>query len=304
MGMFNWLFGSKSKQPEVQAKVPNNSSYSPLQKYYAFNETGNVMVCTTREGTNAVNENLKSMFLDMSIFFAAMTKAIVTHKYEDGFAGSIYSSDALQKILNQSEYFVEVKAETIKASSMAVGHSMSKELTECLLGRRFEETRLNFSHALFHSMSNQYSVVENAKGEKASRKQVEHEKPKLDGINNSTGAGTIFFICESILGLPMVSAVVLELESIDGRGKKSGEYLKGNEEKKEISKLLDMKEESKSKGIEREWIFKKHTYLFISPKSISGVNFPDPGDDIEYQTLLASLKECLIPSNNEDVHAN
>lgn len=267
MGMFSWLFGAKSKQPSAGAS--SGSDYTPLKKFYAFNETGNVMVCTTHEGADAMNENLRSMFSDMSIFFAAMTKAISTHVHEDGSSGSIYSSDSLQKILNQSEFFVEVKQETIKAASKAVGHSMSKELTESLLGRKFDETRLNFSHGLFHSMSNQH-------------------KSK----HNNGGAGTIFFICESILGLPMVSAVVLELDSVEGEGNKDGSPV---EHKREISELLDMDEERTSEGIQRQWVFRKHTYLFISPKSISGVNFPDPGDDIEYQNLMASLKECLGP---------
>jgi len=265
MGMFSWLFGSKPKQPELQQSASNRSSYTPLQKYYAFNETGNVMVCTTHEGADAMNENLKSMFLDMSIFFAAMTKAITSHRHKDGSSGSIYSSDALQNILNKSEFFVQVKTETINASSKAVGHSMSKELTESLLGRKFDETRLNFSHGLFNSMSAQ-----------------------LQTKSDQGAAGTIFFICESIMGLPMVSAVVLELKSADGDGKKNGKKIEG---KKSIPDLLKMEEGGVSKGIHREWTFTKHTYLFISPKSISGVNFPDPGDDAEYQTLVSSLKQ-------------
>ena len=291
MGLISWLFGSKPKQPEVQQSESKRSSYTPLQKYYAFNETGNVMVCTTHEGADTMNENLKSMFLDMSIFFAAMTKAITTHNVKIGQADeaknetmkkdekktppvSIYSFNSLQNILNKSEFFVQMKKESVLVSSKSVGDSMGKELTESLLGRKFDETRLNFTSGVFNSMSDH-----------------------LANEHSEGAAGTIFFICESIMGLPMVSAVVLELNSVDGKGKKDGKEIEGT---KTISDLLKMEEGRKSKGIHREWEFTKHTYMFISPKSISGVNFPDPGDDLEYQTLVSSLKNSLAVQSKSD----
>ncbi|OLQ74061.1 hypothetical protein BIT28_19440 [Photobacterium proteolyticum] len=265
MGMLSWLFRPKHSESK-------SSHYAPLSKYYAFNETGNVMVCTTNEGAEVVSDALKHMFSDMSIFFAAMTKAIATHKDAQGKANSIYSSDAILKILDKSEFFVEAKRESIKASSSAVGDTMSKELTESILGREFGESRLHFSRGLFRTMS---CRLEDAK------------KAELDG-----DAGSIFFVCENILGLPMVSAVVVTLKSPNGKGRTTN----GNpvDEDKGMAEILDTAEDEPAKGIIREWEFDKRTYIFISPRSISGANFPEPGDDVEYETLVASLKEHLM----------
>ncbi len=262
MGILNKLFGSTQKPPKC--KESKKSHYTPLRKYYAFNETGNVMVCTTNEVAEVVSDSLKHMFSDMSIFFAAMTKAIVTPEDTESKAGSIYDSDAIMKILDKSELFVEAKQESIIASSSSVGDSMSKELAEKLLGREFGESRLNFSIGLFRSMA---------------------ERSK-----NIGGAGSIFFICESILGLPMVSAVVVKLDSSNGKGRKNNGESVAN---REMSEILYIEEADGTNSIVREWKFDKKTYLFISPRSISGANFPEPGDDTEYETLVASLKEHL-----------
>ena len=257
MGILSRLFRTKHKEPK-------KSHYAPLKKYYAFNETGNVMVCTTNENAEVVSDALRNMFSDMSIFFAAMTKAITTHKDIKGKRSSIYSSSSILKILDKSEFFVETKQESVKAKSSAVGDIMGKELTENILGREFGESRLHFSKGLFESIS----------------KEAE-----------SGDAGSIFFVCENLLGLPMVSAVVVRLKSPDGLGKKDGKPVEGT---KKMSEILNQENDEPAKGIFREWEFEKHTYLFISPRSISGAYFPDPGDDVEYETLVALLKEHLM----------
>ena len=257
MGIFNWF-----KSADKESKGSTKTYYDPLPKYYAFNETGNVMVCTTTQGQEVVSDTLKTMFSDMSIFFAAMTKAIATHKDAEGKSGSIYSSDAILKILGKSELFVEAKQESITVSSSAVGDTMSKELTEHVLGRGLGESNLHFSRGLFRSMS----------------EHAEHGD-----------AGSIFFICENILGLPMVSAVVVKLDSPDGEGVENGQSIGG----RKMSEILDIEEHEGTNSIVRKWIFEKRTYIFISPRSISAANFPDPGDDVEYENLVASMREPL-----------
>lgn len=262
MNILNRLFCSKRKPRKIEES--KNSHHIPLRKYYAFNETGNVMVCTTNKRAEVVNNSLKYMFSDMSIFFAAMTKAIVSSGNESGNVSSIYNSDAIMKILDKSELFVEAKQESTTVSSSEVGDKMSKELTEKLLGREFGESKLSFSRGLFHSMA---------------------AAPKVVG-----GSGSIFFVCESILDLPMVSAVVVKLNSSKGKGKQAGKTV----EARDMSEILDIKEEEGTNSIVREWRFDKKTYLFISPRSISGANFPALGDDVEFETLVASLIEHLV----------
>lgn len=264
MGILSWIFGSENKAPN-EAKIAREAKNLPLTKYYAFNETGNIMVSTTKEGSEEVNDALRVMFLDMSIFFAAMTKAIVTK--EDGQGNkvsSVYNSDDITKILDKSEFFVEVRQETVTVSSSEVGDKMSKELTEKLLGRHFEENRLNFARGMFYSMSK---------------------------TKNNKGSGSIFFICESILGLPMVSAMVIKLKHSSGEGTliNSGEKKEG----REMEDILKLDESDGTNTILRKWNFEKNTYVFVSPRTISNVNFPAPGDSLAYDKLVKTLEEHL-----------
>lgn len=267
MGFFNWLFGPKTKVKE-KTKAMSEARNIPLTKYYAFNETGNIMVSTTNEGTEVINDNLKLMFMDMSIFFVAMTKAIVSRVDEDGKQiSSIYNSNDITTILDESENFVEVKQEHIKVSSSEVGHKMSKELTEKLLGRQFDEHRLNFSRGLFSSI--------------------------CKGSGQNEGNGSIFFICESIMGLPMVSAVVIKLNSASGKGTYIDQRKAGDIKERKMIEILEMQEEEGTNTIMREWEFDKNTYYFISPRSVSNVNFPSLEDSMVYEELVKTFKSYL-----------
>lgn len=262
MSFFNRLFGREKDKPEPKSK---KQTHTPLKKYYSFNETGNVMVSTTREGTDVLNEELRKMFLDMSIFFAAMTKAIVTNGDGTAKSNSIYNSDAITKILDQSEFFVKVRSENITVSSSDVGDKMAKELTERILGREFEEEKLNFSKGLFQSM--------------------------IQSKEDDNDAGSIFFICEYILGLPMVSAVVIQLDDCEGKGTSLLEGKTVENEFRHMGEILDLKESSHT--ILREWDFDKNTYMFISPRSISNSNFPQLGEDQSYTQLVNIFKAHL-----------
>lgn len=267
MGFFNRLFGTKTKV-KAEAKAESDTRNIPLTKYYAFNETGNIMVSTTKEGTEVFNDTLKLMFMDMSIFFAAMTKAIVSRVDDEGkLISSIYNSDHITTILGESENFVQVKQESINVSSSEVGHKMSKELTEKILGRQFEEHRLNFAKGLFSSI---------CKGKK-----------------QDEGSGSIFFICESIMGLPMVSAVVITLKSPSGKGKFIDQSREGDIKDKDMIDILVMPEEKGTNTIMREWEFDKNTYIFISPRSVSNVNFPSLEDSMVYEDLVQKFKSYL-----------
>lgn len=262
MSFFAKLFGRSKEKIEPKSK---KLSYTPLKKYYSFNETGNVMVSTTREGTEVLNEELRKMFLDMSIFFAAMTKAIVTNGEGNDKSNSIYNSDAITKILDQSEFFVKVRSENITVSSSEVGDKMTKELTERILGREFEEEKLNFTKGLFQSM--------------------------IQSKEDDNDAGSIFFICEYILGLPMVSAVVIQLDACEGKGTSLLEGKTVENEFRHMGEILELTESSHT--IMREWEFDKNTYMFISPRSISNTNFPEPGEDQSYEELVNVFKAHL-----------
>ena len=52
---------------------PNNVE---IKKGFVFNETGNIMMSTTDLTNETIEQNVKDVFAEVSVFFAAMTKAL------------------------------------------------------------------------------------------------------------------------------------------------------------------------------------------------------------------------------------
>ncbi len=112
--------------------------YTPMKKHYVFNETGNIMLCSTSDSINNFDEDIKDSFIDLSVFFAAMTKAVhstinpVTKK-----PFSIYNYQAVKNILSQSGMFVEMNVEEKRFRHRGVGESMGKDFIQTVLNRKF-----------------------------------------------------------------------------------------------------------------------------------------------------------------------
>ena len=52
---------------------PNNVE---IKKGFVFNETGNIMMSTTDLTNEVIEQSVKDVFAEVSVFFAAMTKAL------------------------------------------------------------------------------------------------------------------------------------------------------------------------------------------------------------------------------------
>ncbi len=82
----------------------NHHLYAPMTKHYVFNETGNIMLCATTDSIHEFDKDIKDSFIDVSVFFSAMTKAV--HSTTNPVTGkpfSIYNYQAVKNILGQSE---------------------------------------------------------------------------------------------------------------------------------------------------------------------------------------------------------
>ena len=212
------------------AKNPHNVEAT---KYYIFNETGNIMIASTIETNQPLEETTQKIFAEVSVFFAGMTRAItttinpVTNK-----PYSIYNYDALERIIGGSGLFVNVTEEDVKYQTKSFGMSFSKELIESLLGLATGEGEMAFASAMIASI-----------GKEGLRIASDH-------TTTESKVGNIVFVCEYLLGTPIVSAIVV--------------YADCTTNKQSITLGPCFKEQSTS----TTWLLHKDTYLFVTPTFI------------------------------------
>jgi hypothetical protein len=172
-------------------------------KHYVFNETGNIMMASTDEKSDLIQQSVRDVFAEVSVFFAATTKAIsmTVNPYgkpnPDGSLPyySLYNYDALESIIDGSGYFVHVNEEDVSYSTSTWGADFSKELIEAILGLATGSGALAFASALVSSMGNEGL---NISGQSSSR---------------TSSVANIVFVCEYLLGMPVVSALVVTADS-------------------------------------------------------------------------------------------
>ncbi|MGQ1786189.1 MULTISPECIES: hypothetical protein [unclassified Saccharicrinis] len=274
--IWRYLKGNNDKEAQ--------SYYTPMTKHYVFNETGNIMLCATTDSIQNFDQDIKDSFIDVSVFFTAMTKAV--HSVKNDVTDkpfTIYNYQAVKNILNQSGMFIEMNVEEGVFSHKGVGGPMGKELIQTVLNRNFSDSKLNFSKSMFNGMA--YQV-----------KGVQDKQNLSDRDRKLCRSGNIFFICELLLGLPQTTAVLVNIESksIDEKSQKDNDA-------KDIFELGKVDERTHQYlGIEREWKFKKRTYLFAPPKflknnitALSDANAP------EFDDLIEALADRLVKQVKE-----
>ncbi|MHC4739888.1 MAG: hypothetical protein ACYS9Y_13360 [Planctomycetota bacterium] len=211
-------------------KDPNNVE---AKKYYIFNETGNIMIASTIETSQPLEESVQRIFAEVSVFFAGMTRAITTttnpvtkRPY------SIYNYHALERIIGGSGLFVHVTEEDVNYTTSSFGVDFSKELLEALLGLATGAGEMGFASAMMASIGKEGLRIS---------KSESHTESK---------AGNIVFVCEYLLGMPIVSAIVV--------------YADCKKHEKELRAGPCFRKQSQ----EMTWTLHKDTYLFVTPTFI------------------------------------
>ena len=123
--------------------TPQDPNNVEVKKGFVFNETGNIMMATTDLQNQEIDDSVKQDFQEVSVFFAAMTKALEKAANEnmkgvdkDGnsFNYSLYDYEAMKKIIDNSGCFIQVNEEDVNFASESFGVTFSKELLEAVLG--------------------------------------------------------------------------------------------------------------------------------------------------------------------------
>ncbi len=282
LGKFWSWFTQSDQETEPSGQGAVQPQYLPMAKHYVFNETGNIMLCATADSIQNFDEDIKNSFIDVSVFFTAMTKAIhstinpVTKK-----PFSIFNYQAVKNILNQSGMFIETNVEEGIFYSKGVGAPMGKAFIQTILNRDFSESQLPFSKGMFNGMGHQKVTSEEWK----TMGEVEQKLCR---------SGNIFFVGELLLGLPQTSAILVNIAPHSVNGKTG----KVDEDRQNIFGLgIINEEEHKFQNKPRHWIYKKRTYLFVPPRffknNISGLKAPDSQEFEDYVEFLAERLQAV-----------
>lgn len=220
---------------------PKTSPYNiEAVKHYVFNETGNIMLSTTDKKSDTIQQSVRDVFAEVAVFFAAMTKAIsqTRNPYGNKDANgvlpfySLYNYDALSAVIDGSGYFVHVNEEDVSYKTQSWGTTFSKELLEAILGLATGADALAFASAMVNS--------------------VGKEGLSISGQSKSLTSKVcnIIFVCEYLLGMPIVSAIVMSTDS------------------KTASQSFKLGPCFKEQSSSTELTVHKDTYMFVTPTFI------------------------------------
>jgi hypothetical protein len=175
---------------------------------------------------------------------------------------SLYNYDALEAVISGSGNFVHVNEEDVSYTTKSWGVDFSKELIEAIIGLATGTEELSFASALTNTMGK--------------------EGVSISGQSTSlySKVANIIFVCEYLLGMPVVSAIVVTADS--------------DTVKQSVSVGPCFKEQTSKTTI----TVHKDTYMFVPPAFIkqyagdlnSGMNDP------QYLELIMQL-ESLVERN-------
>lgn len=154
------------------------------------------MIATTETDSSNMDESSRRVFNEVSVFFAAMTRAITnTPRPGSNENYSIYNYEALAKVIGGSGCFIHCTQEDIKYTSSSFGANFSKELLSALLALPTGSGSLAFAQAMISSIG--------------------QEGLKLSSESDTTNSkvGNIVFVCEFLFGMPIISAIVIYADS-------------------------------------------------------------------------------------------
>lgn len=294
--LFNIFVVEEENKETSSAKKGLAANYKPLAKYYVFNQTGNIMIATTGE---PLSEGFKSVCAEVSVFFATMTKAIhsITNpKTKQPY--SIYNHAALKKVIESSGMFVTLHQKEIAFESDNVDEVFGKEFIESILGISLSNEDLHFANETFNAINTEATRLETAKNERLEARKFQargidddnnEEDEKPDRVSN------IIFVCESLMGMPMVSVVVAHFEADAEKQKQPKPATDEPHKESFFSRLFGgSPQPEKKEPAKHQLSYKKDTYLFVAPKFFKDyVVDLNTSETPEFKELVRAIKISL-----------
>jgi len=246
---------------------PNSTEYNiPSKKWYVVNETGNIMVSTTEPDTSKIDPEVLSMFEEVAVFFAALTKAITStprpeakkpYSLQDYY--TIYDYAALEAVVNRSGMFVNVHREDVNFNRKSISATFNIEFIEAVLGVALTDGI--GAEALMASL--------NAMGKQATI--------SYNHASKSQEIGNLLFVCEYLFGMPIINVLYFYLDDTQ------------TTTVVELSPCVKISDTSISLDIHKD------TFLFVLPdwiKKYAG-DLASVADDPQYQQLVKQLQAYI-----------
>ncbi len=246
----------------LKLEVPSDTGKNvELSKFYTFNETGNIMLATTVGESAEIQESVRKVFAEVSVFFAAMTRAIATtpNPNNGNKPYSVYNYEMLRRIIAGSGCFIQVTEMDLKHTTTSFGATFSKELIKGLLGLATGTGALGFAQAMIAAMGNECVRV------------------GVDKNENDGRVGNIVFVCEYLLGMPSISAIVVYIDA------------------KDKSNTISVGPCLKTESVQTQFVMHKDTYMFVTPTFIHEYagDLNSIGSDAAYGALVSRMRDLL-----------
>lgn len=149
-----------------------------ISKYYAFDEKGHVLFASTSEGEAPAD--VKKVFTKVICFFAAMTAALARKEK------TLFDYEAVNSLIAKSGWFIALGKEKRSFNSESTSANLNTTIIQSVLGSSITGGGMKIAQNVLASLGGQIT----ASYEKSdTKKEIAH----------------LLFICESIMGIPMVS---------------------------------------------------------------------------------------------------
>jgi hypothetical protein len=223
----------KEIKPTELTPPPKNPHNIEATKYYVFNQTGNIMMSSTIDTNTEMSKEVQKIFSEVSVFFAGMSRAMsTTMNPKTGKPFSLYNYAALESVIKGSGLFVHVTEEDVTHTSSSFGVDFSKELLQALLGLATGAGEMAFASAMISSIGKEGLNI------------------SASGSHDESKVGNIVFVCEYLLGMPSISAIVVYADMTKNQEAfQAGPCIKGGHTHTELN-------------------MHKDTYMFVTPTFI------------------------------------
>lgn len=252
--------GGDLKRVELPSPAVNPHNMQAT-KFYIFNETGNIMLATTDTDSSKIEQSVRDVFAEVSVFFAAMTRAIsTTINPATKKPYSLYNYTALQNVIDGSGLFIHVTEEDVVHTSTSFGVTFSKDLIEALLGLATGAGEMSFASAMLASIGKEGLNI------------------SANYSSSNSKVANIVFVCEYLLGMPVVSAIVVYAD------------VKENEVIIKVGPCFSSKEEH------HKIYMHKDTYMFVTPAFIKeyAADLESVESDAAYIDLVEYLRNTIL----------
>lgn len=158
--------------------VLKDNAGGEISKYYAFDEKGHVLFASTSDGE--ASADVKQVFTKVVCFFAAMTAALARKEK------TLFDYEAVNSVIANSGWFIALGKEKRSFNSESTSASLNTTIIQNVLGSCVTGAGMKIAQNVLASLGGQIT----ASYEKSdTKKEIAH----------------LLFICESIMGIPMVS---------------------------------------------------------------------------------------------------